>query len=375
MATIHPDEAGARPEYKALVLCCRTELTPAHADHLARYLSDEDLQWNYLVTLAGYHGVQPLLYCHLRSMEEHLLSEKHMTWLRGVVGARSAHSLVLMQELGRLTELCAQQHLPMLAVKGAVLAQSVYGGVALRPFADIDLVIRREDFTHLETLLRQQGYGSRKMSPFQKTSYLYINGQYTFWRRIPSLGEAAAFIDVHTAIMPPGYAYSENFDALTARSVTVPVAGRQVPTLGREDLLQVICYHGFKNRWDRFKYICDLAELIRASPDMDWEAAYHRMHAMRSRRVLRLGLFLASALLDAPLPRQVWEDVREDRRVRDIGHAIIDRLPRQAHIKVEPYWERVRLNVLAQDTVGGGLRYGAYSAARKVTDLYLPAGE
>ncbi len=375
MAIIHPDEAGARPEYKVLTLCCRTELTPTHTEQIVRHLSDEDLQWNYLVTLAGYHGVQPLLYCHLRTMEDRLLSEQHMTWLRGMVGARSAHSLILMQELGRLSDVFKDEGIPMMAVKGSVLAETVYGGVALRPFVDIDLLIHREDFAQLEDLLHRQGYGSRELSPFQKTSYLYINGQYTFWRRIQSLGAAAAFIDVHTAIMPPGYAYSEDFDSLMARSMTVPIAGRQVPTLGREDLLQVICYHGFKNRWDRFKYICDLAELIRAYPDLDWEAVYHRMHAMHSRRILRLGLFLASELLEAPLPDQVREDVLKDKRVRELGQDVIDRMPRQAHIKVEPYWDRVRLNVLAQDTIGGGLRYGAYSAARRVTDLYLPESE
>lgn len=375
MATIRPEEAGSRPEFKVLTLCCRTELEADHRDRIVEYLSDEDLQWSYLVTLAGYHGVQPLLYCHLRQMDDRLLSGSHMTWLRGVVGARSAHSLILMQELGRLSEVLEEQHLPMLALKGAVLAESIYGGIAVRPFVDIDMLIRRQDYARLEGVLQREGYGFRTLTPFQKASYLYINGQYTFWRRIKSLGEASAFIDVHTAIMPPGYAYTEDFDALMARSVTVPIAGRQVRTLGREDLLQVICYHGFKNRWDRFKYICDLSELLRASPDLDWETVYHRMYAMQSRRVLRLGLYLANEVLEAPLPDEVREDLRKDERVQALGREVIERLPRQAHMTVEPYWDRVRLNVMAQDTVRGSLRYGAYSAARRVTDLYLPESE
>ena len=170
MAKIHPDEAGSRPEYKVLTLCCRTELEATHTEQIAHYLSDEDLQWGYLVTLAGYHGVQPLLYRLLRSMDDRLLSEQHMTWLRGVVGARSAHSLILMQELGRLADVFEDKGIPTLAVKGAVLAESVYGGVADRPFVDIDLVIRRADFGRLEDLLHVEGYRSRELTPFQKTS-------------------------------------------------------------------------------------------------------------------------------------------------------------------------------------------------------------
>ncbi len=375
MATIDPDEAGSRPEYQVLTLCCRTKLDAARSDLVAQHLADERLDWAYLVTLAGYHGVQPLLYCHLRGLDDRLLSEPHMTWLRGIVGARSAHSLVLIQELRRLAGVLEEERLPALAVKGAVLAESVYGGVAVRPFVDIDLVIRREDFVRLERLLERDGYGSKPLSPFQKSSYLYIHGQYTFWRRIPSLGAAQAFLDVHTAIMPPGYSYSEDIEALLERSVTVPIAGRPVRTLGREDLLQVLCYHGFKNRWDRLKYVCDLAELIRASPTLNWTVVYDRMRAMHSRRVLRLGLLLAADVLGAPLPAWVREDVRQDRRVRRLGGAVIERLPKQAHLSVEPYWDRVRLNVLGQDSAWGGLRYGAYSVARHVAELYLPEDE
>ncbi len=370
MATIHASEAGARPEYQLLKRCCRTELT--EAEWIAHCLGDERLDWGYLVALAGYHGVQPLLYYHLRNQDEQLLSEPHMTWLRGVVGARSAHSLVLMHELGRLTEVFEREALPVLAVKGAVLAESVYGSAAVRPFLDVDLIVRRSDFGRIERLLERDGYDSKELNPFQKVSYLYVHGQYTFWRRIKNLGEAQAFLDVHTAIMPPGYAYAEDFGALWGRAVTAPIAGRPVPTLGREDLLLVLCYHGFKNRWERLKYVCDLAVLLRATPELDWDAVYRRAEAMNSRRVLDLGLLLAADLLGVDLPRWVREGIRQDHRVRTLGWSVTEWLPRQAHVKVEPYWDRVQLNVLGQDGLRGGLRYGAYAAARRVAELYLP---
>ena len=360
-------------EYELLVLTSRTELGESQATRVRELLETETIQWRYLLRLAGYHGMQPLLYYHLRDQEN--VPSETIAQLRNVVGARSAHSLVLTQELGRLAGLFERKGLPMLAVKGPVLAHSVYGGVALRPFSDLDLIIRRSDFDRVDELLHDEGYGSPSLTPFQKASYLYIHGQYSFWRRVASMGSAAVFLDVHTAIMPPGYSYSEDFDTLFARSLTRPMAGTETHVLEREDLLQVLCYHGLKNRWDRIKYICDVAEFLRAYPDLDWDTVFRRARTMHSERVLRLGLSLPMRLLQAPLPPEIARDVRRDRRAEALSATLLERLPKQAHMEVEPYLDRVRLNVLSQDGISGGLRYGAYAAARRVSELYLPENE
>lgn len=370
-----PDNKGDSPEYRLLVLCSRTELNGPHAERARDLLREEQIRWRYLISLAAYHGVQPLLYCHLRGVEPALVPEEHLKLLRGIVGARSAHSIVLVHELGRLAGVFEREGIPLLAVKGPALAHSVFGGVALRPFSDLDLIVRRDHFERVEARLRSEGYDEVQLQPRQKASYLFIHGQYTFWRRMPTMGSAMAVLDVHTAVMPPGYSYSEGFDDLFARSGTVPMAGTDTHVLEREDLLQVLCYHGFKNRWDRLKYICDVAELLRAYPDLDWDTVYSRARAMHSKRVLRLGLSLAHDLLDAPLPDEVARDVQQDRRVQSLSVAILERLPRQAHMRVEPYWDRVRLNVFAQDSLAGVLRYGAYAAVRRVSRLYLPESE
>jgi hypothetical protein len=91
--------------------------------------------------------------------------------------------------------------------------------------------------------------------------------------------------------------------------------------------------------------------------------------------VLRLGLALAHHLLEAPLPPETARDVERDRRVEALTTALLERLPKQAHMKVEPYLDRVRLNVLSQDGLAGRLRYGAYAAARRVSELYLPEND
>ena len=367
-------EIEGRVEYDLLRLLSRTTLEGDQAAQ-AEALLREDLRWGYLGGIAGYHGVQPLLYYHLRRLAPELLAVEPLDRLRPVVGARSAHGLVLVHELGRLAGVFEREGLPVIAMKGPVLAQSVYGGIALRPFVDLDLVIDRARFEEAERVLVGEGYQCRALTPFQKRSYLFIHGQFTFWRRMASIGSALAVVDLHTAIMPPGYSYTEDFDSLVERSRVMQFGASDVRTLEPVDLLEVLCYHGFKNRWDRLKYVADVAELLRATPELSWDAVYARARAMRSRRVLWLGLSLAEQVLDAPLPERVRRDVRADRHVASLSRDLMERLPRQAHMRVEPYLDRVRLNILAQDSLLGRLRYGAYATARRVSELYIPEGD
>ena len=216
-----------------------------------------------------------------------------------------------------------REGLSVIAMKGPVLAQSVYGGIALRPFVDLDLVIDRARFGEAERVLTAEGYQCRALTPFQKRSYLFIHGQFTFWRRMASMGSALSVVDLHTAMMPPGYSYTEDFDSLVGRSRMMRFGTSEVRTLEPVDLLEVLCYHGFKNRWDRLKYIADVAELLRATPDLSWDAVYARARAMRSRRVLWLGLSLAEQVLDAPLPERVRRDVRADRHVVSLSRDLV----------------------------------------------------
>lgn len=364
------DPAPGGVEFELVRQCARTVLAPPAAERLAAALRGR-VRWGYVVGLANYHGVLPLLYYHLKAQPPGLVPPEVLGQLRGLVTEQSARGLALVQEMGRLAQLFEERDLPVLTLKGATLAQKVYGGIALRPFVDIDLLVRRADFARLERLLVEDGYRQKPLTPFQKAGYLLIHAQYTFWRRAP--GGSHHVLDVHTSMLPMGYSYSEGFSDLWERAPTLVLGGAQVRTLGREDLLHVLCYHGFKNRWERLKYFSDVAELLRAFPDMDWGVVQERARAMRSRRVMLLGLHLAHEVLDAPVPEPLLRMAQADRRVVRLSREVQGRLPDEAHLGTEPYWARVRLNLMAQDSFAGRFRYSGYALLRRLSDYVIPA--
>jgi hypothetical protein len=373
----HPDFSRAAdvgnpidPEYELVRLLARTRLDPGQRTR-ATMLAEGEIRWPYLFGLAGYHGVQALVYVNLREVTERVPPDE-LTRLRGWINFRTAHGLFLFQELGRIAQLLEEKNVPLLAIKGPVLAQHVYHSLALRPFVDLDLIIPPSAFPKAAALFQADGFQSRPLSRPRRRLYLYVHRQYTFWKdasaasaRMPSA------VDLHTALMPPGYTAGADFDALWGRSRPLSVMQRTVQMPGAEDLVRILCLHGFKNRWDRLKYVTDLTETLHAEADLDWDVLLRRARAERWSRVLALGLRTCERLAEATLAPEA-RSMAADPRVQHLVEGIVARMPHQASMRVEPYVDRVKLNLGAQDSVRGQAKYAGYAAVRRLVDVVLP---
>ncbi len=363
-------QSPATRRFHLLKLCARTNPAPHPA---LREALEAGIDWHLLVEEASYQGVLPLLYHHLKPLAEPLVPRDVLNRTRARVGAHTLHGTCLAQELDRLSGLFHEAAIPVVAIKGIPLAHNLYGGYVLRPFGDTDLLIRRRDFERLHALLVAEGYGCELLDPMRQWLYLLVHAQREFVNRTPVLGGTTSVLDVHTSLLPFGYSYREPFERLWARTVPFELAHHSVRVLPPVDLLVVLCFHGFKNRWEALKYTVDVAELVRTYPDLDWAQVQGRAVAMRGARVLHIALLLAADLLEAPIPPSVLETARRDARAVRMTQRLAERLPSQPYREGDPLGERVRFNLDAQDSWRGKLRYGGYTLVRRLSELVLPS--
>lgn len=89
------------------------------------------------------------------------------------------------------------------------------------------------------------------------------------------------------------------------RMESVEIAGSRVATPCLADTALFLCAHGAKHRWERLKWICDIAALLRSVPEFDWNGICAQATALRVERMLLLGLLLATEILDCRLPEEV----------------------------------------------------------------------
>jgi hypothetical protein len=70
----------------------------------------------------------------------------------------AAHNMRLFHELGAILRAFQAAGIPVMPLKGACLAEEVYGDRALRLMFDIDLLVRPRDVEHAVDVLRALGY-------------------------------------------------------------------------------------------------------------------------------------------------------------------------------------------------------------------------
>jgi hypothetical protein len=98
--------------------------------------------------------------------------------------------------------------------------------------------------------------------------------------------------------------------------------GTSVRSFAPEDLMLVLCVHAAKEFWERLVWLCDLAELTRAHPDLNWQQLIKQASEAGARRILFVSLALASDLFELRLPDEIARAIEADRAVQTLAAEI-----------------------------------------------------
>src|SRR5436190_1015503 len=91
-------------------------------------------------------------------------------------------------------------------------------------------------------------------------------------------------------------------DAIRARSTIL--------WLSPECILLLLCLHGSAHKWEMLKWVLDIAEMLRACPDLDWGKVTNEARRTGSERMVAVGLVLARDLLGAVIPQRALDTIR-----------------------------------------------------------------
>jgi hypothetical protein len=252
--------------------------------------------------------MMPLLYWHLNEAAADAVPDVELESLRREFKLNAAHNLQLAAELLEILKLFEARGIPALPYKGPVLAQCLYGTLALRQIGDIDILLHEGDVAAARALLVDRNYQSSHWR-LSVPGALRFEYQHKLKRK-----QGGVLVELHWTIAPRSVAAALGLNELWDRREGVSLLGATVQTITGGDLLLVLCIHGSKHLWRRLEWICGVAELLR-SGSVDWDRLIERSTQLGSGRMLRLGLSLAHELLDAPLPDAVLRQVRADPHV------------------------------------------------------------
>jgi hypothetical protein len=350
---VSPDVPSASdPELEVLRACGTVRRTPERAAWLQRAL-DAPLDGDRLLRLAERHRLTPLLHHHLQALGSASVPEAVAEALRARHAANAQRNLFLAGELVRIVRRLEAEGIPVLALKGPVLAVTAFGDLALRQFYDLDLLVPPEDVLRTRRLLLANGYASDTdeaavEATLQKPEKSQIALQHAATGQV---------VELHWRLVPERLAYDFQPAVLRERGQDVALAGTTVRTLAPEDLLVYLCAHGTKHVWRRLHWLVSVAALLQATPEIDGDRCWAVAGRVRSRRPLRLALALVRDVLGEPLPPVAEQWVEDDRRVRWLSAWVMRRIYAGEHR--EDGFAYNAFLLLARERLRDGLRHGA----------------
>jgi len=242
---------------------------------------------------------------------------------------RNAHrTLWLTVELLNISQHLAARGLEVLPYKGPVLAESLYGNVALRQFSDLDLLVRAPDLPALRSALVELGY-KPGLQLAQAAERAYLKSGYEF----PFDGaQGRNLVELKWQILPRFYSIAFEVDKFFERAVGVDVAGHKLRTLCDQDLMLVLCVHAAKHGWVQLCWLRDIAQLAR-SQALDWKALRLQAERLGIARMVAVTFLLSHRLLATALPRQL--DVQGDAAAEVLAQRIVRQIAGDAEFNPE----------------------------------------
>jgi hypothetical protein len=297
--------------------CCASSLDAARVRQ-AVPLVGADFEWDYFERLVYRNSVTPMVSRALKGVP---IPDAGREATRRIAIAAQANELRNRHLVDELTRVLAQFEatgIAALAFKGPTLAAMAYDDIALRAFADLDILVHGADMKRAVQILVADGYGladgvARRVDP-------------EFFTAFDSGFEARRgedLLDLHWRIRRRRFHFFPDDQQIWARSIVLRLGGRRVRTLAPAELALYVCVHGTKHGWASLQMIADVAHLItRCRFSLD--EVMGEAQRIGSSRMVMLGLVLANEMLGAPVAPVILERARADVAVERAKKAIVD---------------------------------------------------
>jgi len=275
--------------------------------------------WTDVVEVAVSEHVAPLLFKRLKESDAQA-SVPADAWqrLRRAYFNNGDRNTRLFRELTTVLQRLRGAGIPVIVLKGAYLAEAVYGDVALRPMCDNDLLVPKADLARAEAVLLDMGGVHKQLKDTESR-------RRTKHHAPPVLIRDLA-IELHWTIVSPTGPVRVDAAGLWDRARPAAVAGVEVLSLSPEDLLLHLCLHfSYKDGCVGLRSLCDVAETIhRFRGEVDPEVRHGTIEFTENWRVRNeprpspISVFSAASVVDpVSVPGIDWQQVAE--RAREWG--------------------------------------------------------
>jgi hypothetical protein len=304
-----------QPEEHLILNCLRNEFSGgSHA--LVPSACPPHIRWDAVFEAALTWNIAPMVYPVVKNRPDILGSQAIPNAVLKAMEAAYIKTYMVNHanflELTELIKVLTAADIQVILLKGAHLAPFVYQDLGMRWMADIDILIRRDDFQKTDRVLLEAGYaypdlgttvwedsGEERELPdsaavieWYKTEHMHL---------IYSNPNAIQNLELHWGISRRASPFAIDTEGLWERAGAEKLNGQKVWVLSPTDLLLHISLHdAYYHHLELFglRPCCDVAAVVRRfSGEIDWDLLQVRAREWGIEKYLYLMLRISHELL------------------------------------------------------------------------------
>lgn len=301
-------------ENRLLIACARTKLDDKSI-HEIKNIINSDLDWEYLLGNVSQHSIGSLLYKNLKAVnDEKKVPEYVLNNLRQYYHCTVARNLQLFNKLENVLRILDSAGIKVVLLKGAVLAETVYKNIGLRPMSDIDFAVNFDDTENSQDTARVRMGG--EFIRFKKENVAQVE-------LVQKIDIENPWLDVHYESLRGRDCKINAFNIKELYENAVPFNIFNINMLqpSPEHQLLNLVIHG--DYFEKLIWLCDIAELVRCYEGiMDWHKVIKEAEQIGYKNLFFFQLYSARIILDAPVPDDVLQRLQPGR----VKKYLIDKL-------------------------------------------------
>jgi hypothetical protein len=209
-------------------------------------------------------------------------------------------NMIQFKELDTILDAFERKEIDVIQLKGAWLAKNYYPDPALRPMADLDLLVRKEDMKRAKESLMAQGYEFNGIFPFMsEDSYEKAHFHFPYRKNDSS---APIFVELHQDIAAKSDSVKNNIQDFWGNASLINKDHKKnVLTVPKEYFLLHLFWHTFHNLsgylYFRFIWLLDIAHIINKHTNyINWLFIEKKATEWRIQKQVYFCLYLVSQL-------------------------------------------------------------------------------
>jgi len=273
-----------------------------------------ELDWGYILAAAGKQGIAPLLARWIGrggdgvpgGVAERLDADYWVSHFR---------NRTLLQQLRRVAGAASEAGIPVMPLKGAALATRYYAAPALRPMADLDLLVRPADLPRMAAVLRELGYAAMPLPPSPLHEGDAAFGEYAY---VAAIDDIVVLIEYRAEPLDPAIGALHAADQTMAarlhahsartweRATRGTIDGAPCMQIPAEDLLLHVASHlTTRHAGMRLLWLYDLRLIAAGDREtLDWGYIAAEARALNLEQPVRAALAAADRWLAASIPAE-----------------------------------------------------------------------